>query len=940
VQYGDWALWQRQWLAGAEPQRQLDYWRATLAGAPPVLDLGAERARPPTLSHRGARYGVTLDASLRDAVHALAAAHGCTPYMVLLAAWSVLLGRYGGTEDVVVGTPVAGRSQLQLEGLIGFFVNTLVLRVGLGGNPTVAELLARVRSVVLGALEHQDLPFEKLVEVLNPPRHTDRAPVFQVLFNFHTEPAAPFGFAGTTTRPVVVERTTTKFELSLALGESPAGLHATFEYSTDLFGRGWIERLAAEYAGYLRAMTGGDADLPLAALVPAGAPPAVLRPEAARSLPGPMPDSAEVLVAPRADDRHAGAAICIGRTPEDLKAGGRQAGGGSAAGDANVPAIVAARLGTAPDALAVSGRRPDSESPDRMTDWTTAQLWSVASGVAAALRDRRLPPGSRVATWCHPGVAAAAATLGPWLAGAVVVPLEPEWPARRIEAVACDAALAAVVADAPLAEAARRALPGLPVVTVDPPGAPAFTGTLPDAAAPAYLLYTSGTTGAPKGVLQTHGAHAVQVRSWAARLGLTAADRLSSLGSVASDTALQDLGAALATGASLHPLDVRRLARETVLDRIAAARLTALHLTPTLYRYLLGEHVSCRQDLSAVRLLVLGGEPARAADLALWRSRFGGRGTFVNGYGMTEATAILMWQADAASRGYGGVLPVGWPVRDGEVWLRADDGGEASIIGEVVVASPHLAAGYWQAQGVTPLAADGGFRTGDIARRLPDGSLAWIGRRDDRVKLAGYRVELGEVTAALAAQPGVIAAAAVLVDDADGEPLLVGYYTPADDAPPAATLHSALRQWLPSAALPGRLVAVDELPRLANGKVDRAALARRPLPSATPAPASPELPELAGVLQSLWQDLLQRPVGPDDDFFALGGHSLLALRLLARIRQTLDVDLPLLAVFEAPTVRQLAARLGRLPRAGDPAAPEAAAIQRLARSAGVAANPE
>jgi acyl-CoA synthetase (AMP-forming)/AMP-acid ligase II/acyl carrier protein len=430
------------------------------------------------------------------------------------------------------------------------------------------------------------------------------------------------------------------------------------------------------------------------------------------------------------------------------------------------------------------------------------------------------------------------------------------------------------------------------------------------------------------------------VRSWAARLGLGAADRLSSLGSVASDTALQDLGAALVTGASLHPLDVRRLARETVLDRIAAARLTALHLTPTLYRYLLGEHVSCRQDLSAVRLVVLGGEPARAADLALWRSRFGGRGTFVNGYGMTEATAILLWPAGATSRGYGSVLPVGWPVRDGEVWLRADDGGEASVIGEVVVASPHLAAGYWQAQGLEPLAGNGGFRTGDLARRLPDGSLAWAGRRDDRVKLAGHRVELGEVTAALAAQPGVTAAAAVLVADADGEPLLVGYYTPGADAPEPAAIQSALRQWLPSAALPGRLVAVDELPRLANGKVDRAALARRPLPSATAGPSSPGLPELAGALQSLWQDLLQRPVGPDDDFFALGGHSLLALRLLARIRKAFGADLPLLAVFEAPTVRQLAARLGRLPGSGDPMLAKTEEIQRLTRSPGVAPNPE
>jgi amino acid adenylation domain-containing protein len=905
LQYGDWALWQRQWLAGPEPARQLAYWRDALAGAPPVLDLGAERARPPALSHRGARHSLTLDAGLRDDIRALAAAHGCTPYMVLLAAYALLLGRYGGTEDVVVGTPVAGRGQVALEGLIGFFVNTLVLRVGLGSNPTVAELLGRVRGVVLGALEHQDLPFEKLVEVLNPPRHTDRSPLFQVLFNFHTEPTSPFAFAGTTALPFAVARSTTKFDLALALTESPAGLYAVLEYSTDLFSSAWIERLALEYAGYLRAMTApAGAGLALAAVIPPGAPAPVLRP--------------------------AGEA---GGTALDLSL-------------PTVPAALAAQLRVDPDGLALGGRRIDSDSPDRITDWTRGQLWAAAAGVAHRLRGLGVPAGARVAVWCHPGVAAPAATLGIWLAGAVAVPLEPDWPPRRIAAIATDAGLAAVVAEGPLVDSARRALPGLPVLavaepTATDPGAGPDAGALPAATAPAYLLYTSGTTGTPKGVLQVQGAYAAQVRSWAGRLGLGATDRLSSLGSVASDTALQDLGAALVSGASLHPLDVRRLARETVLDRISGTRLSVLHLTPTLYRHLLGEHVSCRQDLSAVRLVVLGGEAARATDLALWRSRFGGRGAFINGYGMTEATAVLLWPATAVGRSYGATLPVGWPVRPGEVWLRGEGGGEASVVGEIVVAGPQVATGYWQAGGVEPLPGEGGFRTGDLARRLPDGSLAWLGRRDDRVKIAGQRIELGDVTAALAAQPGVAAAAVVLTRDADGEPLLVGYYSPGTPAPAASVLQSALRQWLPSAALPGRLIALDDLPRLPNGKVDRAALAARALPAPAAGAPAPALPATAGVLQEIWQELLRRPVAPDDDFFALGGHSLLALRLLARVRSRLGIDLPLLAVFEAPTVRQLAARVRAADVAGSgPAAPGAPAIQRLGRGGGVPGNPE
>jgi acyl-coenzyme A synthetase/AMP-(fatty) acid ligase len=462
--------------------------------------------------------------------------------------------------------------------------------------------------------------------------------------------------------------------------------------------------------------------------------------------------------------------------------------------------------------------------------------------------------------------------------------------------------------------------------------------------APAYLLYTSGTTGTPKGVLQTHAGWARQVDAWSGALALTAADALSSLGSVASDTALQDLGAALATGAVLHPLDVRALAREALLDRIADARLTVLHLTPTLYRHLLGEHVSCRQDLSAVRLVVLGGEPARAADLALWRSRFGGRGRFVNGYGLTEATAVLQWRATAADAAAGPTVPLGWPLVPGGAWLRDPRGGEASIVGELVVAGP-TAAGYWSGGALTPLASDGagGFATGDFVRRLPDGSLAYVGRRDDRVKIAGNRLELGEVTAALAALPGVAAATVLAVDDpgggdGDGEPVLVAWYVPVAAPLPVAELQAALRRTLPAVAVPARWVPVPALPRLANGKVDRAALrALLPAGPAAPAAALPADDALLAALAAIWAELLRRPVGPDDDFFASGGHSLLALRLISRVRARLGRELPLLAVFEAPTLRALAARLRRLPAAAGPE--KTLEIQRVARRGDAASNP-
>jgi amino acid adenylation domain-containing protein len=903
LQYGDWALWQREWLAGGELDRQLQYWRTALAGAPPFLDLGAARARPATPTHRGARHAVTLPPAVFAGVERTAAAIGGTPFMVLFGAFAVLLGRYGGTEDVVVGTPVAGRPRTELEGLVGFFVNTLVLRVSLAGNPTLGGLLARVRGVVLAALAHAELPFEKLVEALNPPRLPDRSPVFQVLFNFHTEPTAPFRLAGTTATPVAVPRSTTKFDLSLSLTATPAGLVAVFEYSTDLFDGAWIERFAAAFAAYVDALTAaGGTEAPVAALALPGSPPPVRRAVAA-----------------------AGAAPLPLPLPVPL------------------PMRLAARAAATPDALATVGRAPESEPGGPGVAWTVAELAAAAQGVVEALAGQGAGAGARVGVWCAPGVATAAALTGVMATGAVAVPLEPGWPAARLAQVAADAGLVVLVAEPSLAAAATAALPGLPLVVAGAAGTGAFAPVL-DPAAPAYLLYTSGTTGVPKGVLQTHAGWARQVDAWGEALGLTAADALSSLGSVASDTALQDLGAALASGAALYPLDVRALAREALLDRIADARLTVLHLTPTLYRYLLGEHVSCRQDLSAVRLVVLGGEPARAADLALWRSRFGGRGRFVNGYGLTEATAVLQWRATATEAAWGATVPLGWPLVPGGAWLRDPEGGEASVVGELTVTGP-TAAGYWSGGAVVPL-ADGaaGFATGDFVRRLPDGSLAYVGRRDDRVKIAGNRLELGEVTAALAALPGVAAAAVLAIGDpagGDADPVLVAWYVPAAGPLPAAGLQAALRRTLPAVAVPARFVPVPALPRLANGKVDRAALRAR-LPAAEAATAPPPADDtLLAALGAIWAELLRRPVGPDDDFFASGGHSLLALRLITRVRARLGRELPLLAVFEAPTLGALAARLARLPAAPGTvgAAEKSLEIQRVARRGDAASNP-
>jgi acyl-coenzyme A synthetase/AMP-(fatty) acid ligase/acyl carrier protein len=439
---------------------------------------------------------------------------------------------------------------------------------------------------------------------------------------------------------------------------------------------------------------------------------------------------------------------------------------------------------------------------------------------------------------------------------------------------------------------------------------------------PAYLLYTSGTTGAPKAVLQTQRNVLHYVRSWAGNLGLGPADRLSLVSTYAYDAAVQDIFGALLTGAAVYPLDIRRLDRETLLDRIADSGITVVHATPTVYRHLFGSHVACRQDLSRVRLIVLGGEAARRADFDLFRSRFRRGAQFVNGYGLTEATAVLQCFSTHDTQPCGNVLSLGWPVGDQRVLLLDGQGEPAGVGGEVVIESRYVPGGR--------------LHTGDLARWLPDGSLAWAGRRDDQIKLGGIRIEPGEIEAVLRTHPAMDAVGVVLHVEPASEPMLVAYCSLRKDAdmPTAAELRAFLKPFLPDALIPARHVALDSLPQLPNGKLDRRTLAARPLPRPVPT-GGPRAAAVAGdieaTLTELWQTLLNRDdVGLEDDFFALGGHSLLATRLIARLRDRLGIELPLISIFETPTIRGLAAIVAQLTERSDGAA-VSAAIGRQAR---------
>ncbi len=893
--YAAYAREQRRALAGGELARQLAWWQEQLRGAPPFLELPTDRPRAAVASWRGARLSRTLPAGLQADLAALARAEGCTLFMVLLAAFDLLLARQAGAEDVLVGTPIAGRPRSELEGLVGFFVNTLVLRTDLRGNPTVRELLGRVRHMTLDAYEHAEVPFELLVEALQPPRSTNRTPLFQVLFNLHSEPVAPLELEGLDVRPVPIPRQTAKFDLSVSLAETRAGLAVTIEYSTDLFLPASIERLLADYAAVLSAFVAAPgvrlAELPFAAA-------------------GPEP---RIVVAPPSAET-----LC---------------------------AAFARQVTARPSALAVSA---PATGACPAVDWSYQALAGEAAAVAAALVRQGVRPGDRVGLWFGQGAGQVAGILGVLQAGAVYLPLDPLAPPARLERIVRDAGVRVAVTDLSAPDW-PEALAGIALLRREQLPAASAPPSPADPDALAYLLYTSGSTGTPKGVPQTHRNVLHFVRAWAGNLGLAADDRLSLFSTYGYDAAVQDIFGALLTGASVCPLDVRRLDRETLLDRIADRGLTVLHGTPTVYRYLFGGHVACRQDLSRVRLIVLGGEVARRADFELFRARFRRGARFVNGYGLTEATAVTQWFADHDTHPRGQQLPIGRPLLpavEGQRLLLLDEAGDpAPIVGEIVIESPHVTPGYWRGpvgapSGATEMGSDCNsvaaeaaptvprrFHTGDIARYLPDGDLVFVGRRDERVKVGGIRVEPGDIEAALRTHPAIVEAVVLPLEDVPGEIVLVAYFTRGRGraVPGTAALRAQLAKLLPAALIPARFTACDALPRLPNGKVDRRALASVGAPSGAtslpletrgldsrgrevaPEGAPTETDQVESTLREIWRTLLKRDaVGLDEDFFLLGGHSLLATRLVARIRDRLGVELPLIRVFEAPTIRGLA----------------------------------
>ncbi len=861
VQYVDFTVWQREWLHGEVLEAQIAYWKKQLQGAPEVLELPTDRPRPPIPTRRGSIYRFTLSKHLTDALRALSRQEGVTLYMTLLAAFNTLLHRYTGQDDMVIGSPVAGRRLVEFEALIGLFINTLALRADLSDDPTFRQLLARVREVSLEAQAHQDVPFEHLVQALQPERNLSHSPLVQVLMSLQPSLSGlPLGWTLNHTG-------TSQFDLSLICEDRPQGLVGWFEYNTDLFDPSTIARMAGHWQTLLERITDHPeqhlSELPL------------LTDE----------ERQQLLVDWNATQTEYPADRCIHQ-------------------------LIEAQVLRTPDAAAVVCQGQQL---------TYRELNARANQLARHLQRLGVGPDVPVGLCVERSLEMMVGLLGILKAGGTYVPLDPIYPRERLAFMLHDARAPILLTQQRLMT--RLPVQAATVICLDTES-DAWSHTSPDnpgsgvtAQHLAYIIYTSGSTGKPKGVQIPHRALVNFMLSMQRQLGLTADDRVLAVTTVSFDIAALEVFLPLLVGASviIAPREVLSNGQE-LAEALARSRATVMQATPATWRLLLA--AGWQGDR---RLTILCGGEALPSDLAnqlLQRAS-----SLWNLYGPTETT---IWSTAHKVEVDDRATTIGRPIANTQVYLldRHLHPVPIGVPGELYLGGDGLARGYVNRPELTaerfirhPFSRDQQarlYRTGDLVRYRPEGNLEFLGRVDEQVKIRGIRIEPGEIETVLSQHPAVLQAVVVAREDTPGDTRLVAYIVPGGDlAPNASDLRSYLQQQLPYYMVPAAFVLLDALPLMPNGKVDR-----RRLPAPDPAKLAVREAFVAptSLLQHqlvwIWEELLDvRPIGIRDNFFYLGGHSLLAARLVERVEQAYGKRIPLATLFAGPTIEDLAKAL-------------------------------
>jgi amino acid adenylation domain-containing protein len=865
VQYADFACWQRGRLQGEVLENQISYWKQQLAGAPPVLDLPTDRLRPAIQTFCGAYYSFVLPKKLLKSLHALSRQEQATLFMTLLSAFQALLHRYTAQEDIVIGSPIANRNRAEIEDLIGFFVNMLVLRTDFSGDPTFKQLLARVREVTLGAYAHQDLPFEKLVEILQPQRDLSRSPLFQVMFILQNAPPPPAQLGSLDLNLLHLDSGTSKYDLTLYLTEMEQGLRATLEYNTDLFEASTIARFAGHFQTLLEGIVANPGQT--IAKIP-------LLPEAEKS---------QILVEWNATAEE---------YPEDIP----------------LSRLFELQVERTPDSVAVVCEG---------TVFSYRELNRRANQLAHHLQRLGVGPEVRVGICVDRSAEMVVGLLGILKAGGVYVPLDPTYPAERLDFMIGDAGLTVLLTQERLA----RHLPKCTVkrCLLDSEWGSIAKGAEANPASKVtkenlnYIIYTSGSTGKPKGVQIRSGALVNFLHSMCREPGMTHEDTILAVTTISFDIAALELFLPLIVGARIV-IASREVAADGVrlMQLLKGEGVTVMQATPATWRLLIEAGWRGQAHLR----MLCGGEamPWSLAEQLLDRGE-----SLWNMYGPTETT---IWSAvHKVERGDGSAV-IGHPIANTQLYIlnAGMQPAPIGVPGELYIGGDGLARGYLNRPELTeeqfvpdPFCPEPGarlYKTGDLVSRLGNGGIQFWGRLDHQVKLRGFRIELGEIENALHAVPGVQGNAVILREDEPGDQRLVAYYvSDRKMAPGIELMREALRSQLPSYMVPAEFIPLDALPLTPNGKVDRRAL---PAPERRGSAADRVVvgarDELERLLVGVWESLLGiKPISVEDNFFDLGGHSLLALRVFAQMEKLTGSPYPLSLLFQAPTIAQLAA---------------------------------
>ncbi|ANI10730.1 pyoverdine non-ribosomal peptide synthetase PvdD [Pseudomonas aeruginosa] len=884
IQYADYALWQRSWMEAGEKERQLAYWTGLLGGEQPVLELPFDRPRPVRQSHRGAQFILELDIDLSQALRRVAQQEGATAFALLLASFQALLYRYSGQADIRVGVPIANRNRVETERLIGFFVNTQVLKADLDGRMGFDELLAQARQRALEAQAHQDLPFEQLVEALQPERSLSHNPLFQVLFNYQSEARGngqAFRFDELQMESVQFDSRTAQFDLTLDLTDEEQRFCAVFDYATDLFDASTVERLAGHWRNLLRGIVANPRQR-------LGELPLLDAPERRQTLSEWNPAQRECAVQ--------------GTLQQRFEEQARQR-----------PQAVALIL-----------------DEQRLS---YGELNARANRLAHCLIARGVGADVPVGLALERSLDMLVGLLAILKAGGAYLPLDPAAPEERLAHILDDSGVRLLLTQGHLLERLPRQA-GVEVLAIDGLVLDGYAESdpLPTLSADnlAYVIYTSGSTGKPKGTLLTHRNALRLFSATEAWFGFDERDVWTLFHSYAFDFSVWEIFGALLYGGRLVivPQWVSR-SPEDFYRLLCREGVTVLNQTPSAFKQLMA--VACSADMAtqqpALRYVIFGGEALDLQSLRPWFQRFGDRQPqLVNMYGITETTVHVTYRPVSEADLEGGLVsPIGGTIPDLSWYILDRDLNPVprGAVGELYIGRAGLARGYLRRPGLSatrfvPNPFPGGagerlYRTGDLARFQADGNIEYIGRIDHQVKVRGFRIELGEIEAALAGLAGV-RDAVVLAHDGVGGTQLVGYVV-ADSAEDAERLRESLREslkrHLPDYMVPAHLMLLERMPLTVNGKLDRQAL---PQPDASLSQQAYRAPgsELEQRIAAIWAEILGvERVGLDDNFFELGGHSLLATRVISRVRQEQQLDASLKALFERPVLEAFAQGLER-----------------------------